>query len=44
VEPGFSDLAGQEERAELVSDFAATTAAVMATIDLEDTVTESPKL
>ena len=36
VEPGFSNYAGQKEQAELVVDIATATAAVMATVNVED--------
>jgi hypothetical protein len=36
VEPGFPDHVGQAERAELVGDFAAAAAAVVAAVNVED--------
>lgn len=36
VAPGFPKDVKQEERAELVDDFAATAAVVVATVDVED--------
>jgi hypothetical protein len=36
VEPGFPEHVGQEERAELVGDFAAVATTVVATVNMED--------
>lgn len=36
MEPGFHGHAGQAEQADLVDDFAAAVAAVVATMDVED--------
>ena len=36
MEPGFPDYAGQEERAELVGDFATAAATVLAIVNMGD--------